>query len=78
MIAVLGAGMAGVGALTRLKREGIDDAVVYDMKSHIGGHTASYEYDSGFTFDEGPHISFTTDELTMRVQLPVRALSVNR
>ena len=62
MIAVLGAGMAGVGALTRLKREGIDDAVVYDMKSHIGGHTASYEYDSGFTFDEGPHISFTTDD----------------
>lgn len=62
MIAVLGAGMAGVGALTRLKREGVDDVVVYDMKSHIGGHTASYEYESGFTFDEGPHISFTTDE----------------
>ena len=61
MIAVLGAGMAGCGALTRLRREGVD-AVMYDMKPHIGGHTASYEYESGFTFDEGPHISFTTDE----------------
>jgi len=25
-------------------------------------HTASYRHESGFTFDEGPHISFTKDE----------------
>jgi protoporphyrinogen oxidase len=66
-IAVLGAGMAGCGAFTRLKTEGVD-AVVFDMKPHIGGHTASYQYDSGFTFDEGPHISFTTNE-RMRAML---------
>jgi protoporphyrinogen oxidase len=61
MIAVLGAGMAGCGAFTRLKAEGID-ATVFDMRAHIGGHTASYRHPSGFTFDEGPHISFTKNE----------------
>jgi protoporphyrinogen oxidase len=61
MIAVLGAGMAGCGAFTRLKAEGIE-STVFDMRAHIGGHTASYTHDTGFTFDEGPHISFTKDE----------------
>jgi protoporphyrinogen oxidase len=53
--------MAGCGAFTRLRSEGIE-ATVFDMRAHIGGHTASYQHDSGFTFDEGPHISFTKDE----------------
>jgi protoporphyrinogen oxidase len=61
MIAVLGAGMAGCGAFTRLRTEGIE-ATMFDMRAHIGGHTASYQHDNGFTFDEGPHISFTKDE----------------
>ena len=33
--------------------------VMYDMHDHIGGHTASYEFPGGWTFDEGPHVSFT-------------------
>jgi protoporphyrinogen oxidase len=61
MIAVLGAGMAGCGAFTRLRAEGVE-ATVFDMRAHIGGHTASYQHATGFTFDEGPHISFTKDE----------------
>jgi protoporphyrinogen oxidase len=64
MIAVLGAGMAGCGAFTRLKAEGIE-STVFDMRAHIGGHTASYRHETGFTFDEGPHISFTKDERIM-------------
>ena len=32
---------------------------MYDMHDHIGGHTASYEFPGGWTFDEGPHVSFT-------------------
>jgi protoporphyrinogen oxidase len=59
-IAILGSGMAGLGAAYRLKQEGVS-AVVYDMKDHYGGHTASYVDASGFVFDEGPHISFTKD-----------------
>jgi len=59
-IVILGSGMAGIGASYRLRQEGLRP-VVYDMKSHYGGHTASYADPSGFVFDEGPHISFTKD-----------------
>lgn len=61
MIAVLGAGMAGFGAAYRLRQEKLP-CLVYDMKSHPGGHTSSYADASGFVFDEGPHISFTKDK----------------
>jgi protoporphyrinogen oxidase len=59
-IAILGSGMAGVGAAHRLRQEGLSP-IVFDMKSHYGGHTASYSDPTGFVFDEGPHISFTKD-----------------
>src|SRR6185295_15316318 len=49
-----------VADVTRLKTEGVE-ATVFDMRAHIGGHTASYQHATGFTFDEGPHISFTKD-----------------
>jgi protoporphyrinogen oxidase len=60
-IAVLGSGMAGFGAAHRLHEEGIP-SVVYDKNDYYGGHTASFRHDSGFIFDEGPHVSFTKDE----------------
>lgn len=60
-ICVLGTGMAGFGAAYGLKAAG-RTAVLFDRKSHYGGHTASYIYEGKFTFDEGPHVSFTKDE----------------
>ena len=33
---------------------------MYDKNAYHGGHTASFQ-DSGFIFDQGPHISFTKD-----------------
>jgi len=60
-LAVIGAGMAGYGAAHRLAEEGVP-AVIYEARDHYGGHTASYHFESGFTFDEGPHVSFTKDE----------------
>lgn len=57
-ISILGSGMAGYGAAYGLNAEGIE-SVIYDKNTYYGGHTASHQYDSGFTFDEGPHISFT-------------------
>ncbi len=57
---ILGAGMAGYGAAYRLHSE-MKQATIFEWKSYIGGHTAS-SYAQGFTFDEGPHISFTKDE----------------
>jgi protoporphyrinogen oxidase len=61
VIAILGSGMAGCGAAHRLRAEGLSP-VLFEKKHHPGGHTASYEYDNGWVFDEGPHISFTRDQ----------------
>ena len=55
--------MAGFGAAYKLHQEGINNNVrMYDKNPYIGGHTASFETDDGFIFDDGPHISFTEDE----------------
>jgi len=60
-VTILGSGMAGLGAAYRLRTESIS-SIIYEKHSHAGGHTASWENDKGFIFDEGPHISFTKDE----------------
>ncbi|HEX4038292.1 MAG TPA: FAD-dependent oxidoreductase [Acidobacteriaceae bacterium] len=60
-IAILGSGMAGFGAAHRLHEEGMP-SVVYDRNSYLGGHTASFRHETGFIFDEGPHVSFTKHE----------------
>ena len=60
-VAVLGTGMAGYGAwhVLRDHRHGV---VLYDKNAYPGGHTTSWTFPPGFTFDEGPHVSFTKDE----------------
>jgi protoporphyrinogen oxidase len=60
-IVILGAGMAGLGAAHRLAGEGVSP-IIYEMRPAPGGHTSTHVYPDGFTFDEGPHISFTDDE----------------
>lgn len=60
-LAILGAGMAGIGAAHRFHTQGIP-AVIYEKHPYYGGHTASFKNDLGFTFDEGPHVSFTDDK----------------
>ena len=72
-IVVLGAGMAGFGAAHRLHNEGVC-ATLYEKHPYHGGHTASWKFGSGFTFDEGPHVSFTDDK---RIQ-DLLAESVNQ
>jgi protoporphyrinogen oxidase len=57
-IAVLGTGMAGLGAGHVLDTAGAAFAC-FDRNSYCGGHTHSFRYDEGFVFDEGGHISFT-------------------
>lgn len=63
-VAVLGTGMAGFGAWHVL-RDQPHDVVLYDKNSYAAGHTTSWTFPPGFTFDEGPHVSFTKD---VRVQ----------
>jgi protoporphyrinogen oxidase len=60
-VAILGAGMAGLGAAYRLRQEGVS-SIVYDKLPYPGGHAASFTHEEGFIFDDGPHISFTKDE----------------
>ena len=60
-ICVLGTGMAGFGAAYALRQAG-RDAILFDKQPHYGGHTASVLYEGKYTFDEGPHVSFTKDE----------------
>lgn len=59
-IVILGSGMSGFGAAYRLHTEGFTPAM-YDKNAYHGGQTASFEFDGGFVFDVGPHISFTED-----------------
>jgi protoporphyrinogen oxidase len=60
-VAVLGTGMAGLGAGHALHGAGIP-FICYDRNAHYGGHTWSFRYENGFVFDEGGHISFTKHE----------------
>lgn len=57
-IAILGTGMAGLGAGHALMSEGVP-FVCYDKNEYFGGHTRSLRYPGGFVFDEGGHVSFT-------------------
>src|SRR5262252_6889338 len=59
--AVLGTGMAGLGAGFVLEREKTQFAC-FDKNDFLGGHTRSFRYSNGFVFDEGGHISFTKNE----------------
>lgn len=60
-IVILGAGMAGCGAAHQLRENGLG-ARMYEARHRPGGLTTSYTYDDGFIFDEGVHISFSSNE----------------
>ncbi len=59
--AVLGAGMAGFGAVHHLHMAN-RESVLFEKKPYYGGHTSTYLYEGKYTFDDGPHISFTKNE----------------
>jgi protoporphyrinogen oxidase len=59
-IAVLGTGMAGLGAGYALESASLP-FTCYDKNPYLGGHTRSFRYDNGLVFDEGGHISFTNN-----------------
>ncbi len=58
-VVVLGAGMAGLGACQALHDAGAS-YVGLERHTTVGGHARSHRA-RGFTFDEGPHISFSND-----------------
>lgn len=58
---VIGSGPAGYGAAKALTENGIETQIL-EKNAYFGGHCASFEFDEGFVFDDGPHISFTKHE----------------
>lgn len=59
-VVVIGSGMAACGALSRLRQEGVIP-VAFDQADVPGGHTKTVVHEGGWVFDEGPHVSFTTN-----------------
>jgi protoporphyrinogen oxidase len=59
-VVVLGAGLAGLAASSRLAARGVDVCVL-EKAPRPGGLSSSMRVD-GFTFDHGPHVSFTKRE----------------
>ena len=55
---ILGAGLAGLSASYHV---GHEQCELFEKNSYAGGHIHS-DFINGFTFDEGPHISFTKSE----------------
>jgi len=58
-IVVLGAGPTGLGAGYRLKELGWEDWDVYEKNPYVGGLSASFTDEKGFTWDIGGHIIFS-------------------
>lgn len=57
-IAVLGAGLSGLAVSHHLRHK---DTVIFEKQPHYAGHIHSEVVD-GFVWDDGPHISFTSNK----------------
>lgn len=55
MYTILGAGLAGLSCSYHL---GHDNCEIFEQHTYLGGHIHT-EFRDGFTWDEGPHVSFT-------------------
>ena len=58
---VLGGGLSGLAVAQRATQLGFD-IDVYEANEQVGGHASSHRTELGYTFDEGPHISFTKND----------------
>ena len=64
-IAVLGAGIAGLGAAHRA-RELSKQAIIFESRSSVGGLLDNFTV-NGFRFDYAVHLSFTKEDVVRRV-----------
>ena len=58
-ILILGAGPCGLGAGYHLQQLGHDDWQIFERNSHVGGLSASFVDEQGFTWDIGGHVLFS-------------------
>jgi protoporphyrinogen oxidase len=58
-IVILGAGPTGLGAAYHLNKLGHSDWCIFERNPHVGGLSASFVDDNGFTWDIGGHVLFS-------------------
>lgn len=58
-IVIIGAGPCGLGAAWRLQELGIENYAVFEKNDYVGGLSASFSDEKGFTWDIGGHIQFS-------------------
>jgi len=58
-ILIVGAGPCGLGAAWRLHELGFENYTVFEKNDYVGGLSASFSDDKGFTWDVGGHIQFS-------------------
>jgi protoporphyrinogen oxidase len=58
-ILIIGAGPCGLGAAHHLHKLGHADWQLFERNNHMGGLSASFVDDSGFTWDIGGHVLFS-------------------
>jgi len=58
-ILILGAGPTGLGAAHHLNKLGHTDWQLFECNDHVGGLSASYVDNKGFTWDIGGHVLFS-------------------
>ncbi|HTZ11673.1 MAG TPA: NAD(P)-binding protein, partial [Candidatus Margulisiibacteriota bacterium] len=58
-VVIIGSGPCGLGAAYRLKELGYQNWEIYEKNGHVGGLSASFRDESGFTWDIGGHVIFS-------------------
>jgi protoporphyrinogen oxidase len=58
-IVIIGAGPCGLGAAWRLHELGLENYEVFEKNDYVGGLSASFSDEKGFTWDIGGHIQFS-------------------
>jgi protoporphyrinogen oxidase len=58
-ILIIGAGPCGLGAAYQLHKLGHTNWEIFEFNSHVGGLSASFVDDQGFTWDIGGHVLFS-------------------
>jgi len=61
-IVILGAGPTGLGAAYQLRKHDYKNWQIYEKNNYIGGLSASFKDEKGFTWDIGGHVIFSGDD----------------
>ncbi len=70
---IIGAGPSGLAVNLFLKKS----AEIVESNNHVGGHASSF-FEKGFTFDYGPHILFSKDQLILDFIIATLGENINR